>query len=85
MTPYNATIEKATIDPLSRLNPRRRLLAEALLERLEWRGGKLFLTPQELRDFTTAQAADDLFALGLADIRLAGAIVVLALVEGGWR
>ncbi|HEY8665646.1 MAG TPA: hypothetical protein VIL86_03230 [Tepidisphaeraceae bacterium] len=94
MKPYNATIEKATIDPLSRLNPRRRLLAEHLAEFIFFRGGRLHLSSDGycgLREqwgmdrCAVNQAADDLYALGLAEMRMIGDMPVLAMVEGGWR
>jgi hypothetical protein len=67
-------------------NPRRRLHAERLLAYVTWNGGKINLTPDRLADlrqherldaWAVFQAADDLYILGVADIHMAAAAVVV--------
>ena len=76
-------------NPSDRLNPRRQLYADRLLDYLAWNGRKVFLTPDRYRNvcdetklsrFAIDQAADDCFELGWINIAMAGEIQVLTLL-----
>ena len=83
---YPRTMQSATGRLGARLSPRRKLYAQNLLtllcrDRARWRDGEVRLVPAtyalifdelELDRFATNQAVDDLYALGLVDVRLSG-------------
>jgi hypothetical protein len=83
---YRPTRQSATGRIGARLSPRRKLYAQLVLtllcrDRVRWRDGEVRLVPAtyafiedelELDRFATNQAIDDLFALGLIDVRLSG-------------
>lgn len=77
----------------ARLSPRRKLYAQRLLDHLQWHGRRVLLDELRYADlaadpqcsldrFAVNQAVDDLYALGLVDVRLAGGLqLVIALAE----
>jgi hypothetical protein len=87
---YPSDAPQAT-HPANWLNPRRRCYAQRLLDYIIWHGRKLYLTPDQfadLRDYnrldpwSVRQAVDDLYSLGVVDVRPAGEVdVVEALAD----
>ena len=83
---YPPTRQSATGRIGARLSPRRKLYAQLVLtllcrDRARWRDGEVRLVPAtyvviadelDLDRFATNQAIDDLYALGLIDVRLSG-------------
>jgi hypothetical protein len=88
---YPRPLQSATGRIGARLSPRRKLYAQRLLtllcrDRARWRDGEVRLVPAtydlifdelELDRFSVNQAVDDLYALGLVDVRLSGTTQVV--------
>src|SRR4051794_7257425 len=74
------------IHPGNWLNPLRRLYAERLLAYIWWHGRKIILTPDRFADlleyerldpWAVRRTMDDLYMLGVVDVRMAGSVAVV--------